>query len=65
MFNIRLMIVLQVTFAVFLGEPTIVGGYGFAQFAIAGCYATPIVRQFFTMFYLLSLITASGLCDHW
>ncbi|KAF8525077.1 MFS general substrate transporter [Hysterangium stoloniferum] len=34
---------INVTFAIFLGEPVAVGGYGFKQFAIAGCYATPII----------------------
>lgn len=34
---------INVTFAVFLGLPVTMGGYGFQQFSIAGCYATPIV----------------------
>ncbi|KIJ24612.1 hypothetical protein M422DRAFT_194494 [Sphaerobolus stellatus SS14] len=34
---------INVTFAVFLGLPQTMGGYGFGQFAIAGCYATPII----------------------
>ncbi|KAF7761482.1 hypothetical protein Agabi119p4_9474 [Agaricus bisporus var. burnettii] len=34
---------INVTNAVFLGEPISEGGYGFSQFGIAGSYATPIV----------------------
>ncbi|KAF8582553.1 MFS general substrate transporter [Ramaria rubella] len=41
--HLLMALIFEVTFAVFLGEPTAVGGYGFPQFSIAGCYATPIV----------------------
>jgi len=40
----------NVTFAIFLGEPVAIGGYGFKQFAIAGCYATPIVISHSSLF---------------
>jgi hypothetical protein len=42
---------INVTNAVFLGEPKEIGGYGFSQFAIAGSYGTPLVQTFFELLY--------------